>query len=129
MLAANMHLPIPVFDGDNLKSGEACPATAISQVDAYDVDFILLGCDLPDDTDDGPVDDDPENGSNSVFGPLCLKATWVRVFLLACAPYAFACVNSGCYDGTIITDQQIEVTFRDFSFGKLCQSGTANLRC
>jgi hypothetical protein len=59
------HAPIPFSDGV-----EHEPHKSVSQpAGRWDVDFILLGTDPPDDVDDGPVDDDPETCYDS-FG-LC----------------------------------------------------------
>lgn len=69
MVATTAHLPFPVCDGDAL--GGAPQSTYTSAVPArglFDIDFVLLGCDLPDDFDDGPFDDDPDDG-NIVSGP------------------------------------------------------------
>lgn len=64
MMAVTIHLPFPVCDGDDLRSWElhrlACPEEIVK----IDIDLVLLGCDPPDDVDDGPVDDDPEGGSS-----------------------------------------------------------------
>lgn len=70
MVAVAVHLPFPVCDGDNLRSGEIPTLAANVGSPAFDIDidFVLLGCDLPDDPDDGPIDDDPEDGSNSYLG-------------------------------------------------------------
>jgi hypothetical protein len=131
MAATTMHVPFPVFDGDNLRSGESRPFTATSTDDAYDVDFVLLGCDPPDDSDDGPFDDDPENGSNSAFGPLftCLKSPSQSVFPLDWRLHQLAWSSSGSSDRVGVVGLATEVAFRHFSFGKLFQSGTAHLRC
>lgn len=126
-----MHVPFPVFDGDNLKSGQSRPAVTTYVSDVYDVDFILLGCNPPDDSDDGPVDDDPEDGSNSVFGPSypyqktmgqsISHGDWHQHDLAG---------NGNCpVERAGCAEQRTEVCFRHFSFGKLRQSGTAHLRC
>lgn len=67
MVAVTSHLPFPVCDGDNLRSWELPSLEAEGGSVQIDIDLVLLGCDLPDDVDDGPVDDDPEHGSGS-FG-------------------------------------------------------------
>lgn len=67
MVAVTCHFPFPVCDGDNLRSWELPSLASHADRVPIDIDLILLGCDLPDDVDDGPVDDDPEQGSNS-FG-------------------------------------------------------------
>lgn len=131
MVATTMHLPIPVFDGDNLKSGEAHSAAALSTDDDYDVDFVLLGCDPPDDSDDGPVDDDPEDGSQSVFGPsfLASKADGRHV---SCPTERVQHPDSCSIAAVILVNGPLrpaQAGLPRFSFGKLCQSGTANLRC
>ena len=127
-----MHAPFPVFDGDNLRSGETPLYPAASTFDAFDVDFVLLGCDLPDDSDDGPIDDDPEHGSSSTLGPLfsCQKTTsslsdshsdW--------QPHPFAWTGIGTMDTVGATCPPPRIAVRYFSFGKLSQSGIARLRC
>ncbi|MBN2128098.1 MAG: hypothetical protein JW741_01325 [Sedimentisphaerales bacterium] len=49
------HMPVPCSDGAEQTAGEQ----RVEEEEA-DIDFILLGTDLPDDVDDGPIDDDPE---------------------------------------------------------------------
>ena len=130
MIAIVMHAPIPVFDGDTLRSGEL-PVNQVTSSNSCDVDFILLGCDPPDDSDDGPIDDDPENGSGSAFGlPFAPQKTTSQ------------CIsNLGCHQNflfwtkvaTVVAGTsrpQVEgVVVPHFSFGKQCQSGTAHQRC
>ncbi|MFG0332445.1 MAG: hypothetical protein ACF8TS_03695, partial [Maioricimonas sp. JB049] len=62
-VATTAHLPFPVFDGDDAGSIAAPSATVTGLADRFDIDFVLLGCNAPDDPDDGPVDDDPESGA------------------------------------------------------------------
>ena len=61
MVATSAHMPFPICDGDNVGK-----ISHVRDVSAYivfdDVDFVLLGCDEPDDPDDAPVDVDPEDG-------------------------------------------------------------------
>lgn len=131
VVATTMHVPFPVFDGDNLRSGETHSATAKSTTDAYDVDFILLGCDPPDDSDDGPVDDDPEDGSTSIFGPLysTLKTGCQSLFSVTSDHNEIVWSSHRNNDHLRAYAWQFEFVFRQFSFGKLCQSGTAHKRC
>ncbi len=131
MVAATMHVPFPVFDGDNLKSGETHSTTATSTNDDYDVDFIFLGCDPPDDPDDGPVDDDPENGSNSAFGqpfasPKVDSESIIQIDLHRC--HSAWNATPQIEDLEVVCLQDV-ILFRYFSFGKLCQIGIARLRC
>jgi hypothetical protein len=69
LLAASLaHLPLPVWDGDNV--GSSGPADRASADQPTDMDLILLGCDVPDDADDGPTDDDPDDGTlDAGLGP------------------------------------------------------------
>ena len=126
-----MHVPFPVFDGDNLKSGQNRSVLTTYVSDFYDVDFILLGCNPPDDSDDGPMDDDPEDGSNSVFGPSfsCQKSMEQSLSHVDCHQYELAGIGNYPIERAGSADWRAEVCFRNFSFGKLCQSGTAHLRC
>ncbi|MEW4528301.1 hypothetical protein [Maioricimonas sp. JC845] len=63
MVATTAHLPFPVCDGDDTGSLADPTASATTLADRFDIDFVLLGCDAPDDPDDGPVDDDPDSGT------------------------------------------------------------------
>ncbi|QDU78519.1 hypothetical protein Pla110_02230 [Polystyrenella longa] len=131
LVATTMHVPFPVFDGDNLRSGEVRSHQSVSYSDRFDVDFILLGYDLPDDSDDGPVDDDPEDGSHSALGlPFSVTRTFSNSVLLSgLCYYAHAwndCWNLVCIRTACSID---DLSFRDISFGKLCQNGIACLRC
>ncbi|MEX0703519.1 MAG: hypothetical protein WD069_15600 [Planctomycetales bacterium] len=68
MLAATAHLPFPVWDGDDRGSGDAARTEALDcGSGTHDIDFVRLGCDAPNDPDDGPFDDDPDEG-NSALG-------------------------------------------------------------
>lgn len=131
MVAAIMHVPFPVFDGDNLKSGQTRSATTTYVSDYYDVDFILLGCNPPDDSDDGPVDNDPEDGANSVFGPAfsCQKSIDQSISNLDWHQHELADSGNHPVERAGCADQRAQVCCRHFSFGKLRQSGTAHLRC
>lgn len=130
MVATTMHVPCPVFDGDNLKSGEAQPTNTTVANDTYDVDFILLGCDPPDDSDDGPVDDDREDGAYSIFGPLhSVVKTGPSHFWICSCHYDFVWSRSRSNGPLRSCKFKIEFVFRQFSFGKLCQSGAAHQRC
>ncbi|QDU36705.1 hypothetical protein Mal4_09940 [Maioricimonas rarisocia] len=63
MVATTAHLPFPVCDGDDTGSIAGPHASVAGPADRFDIDFVLLGCDAPDDPDDGPVDHDPESGT------------------------------------------------------------------
>lgn len=73
-IAVTAHLPVPVFDGDDRGSRHCgCAdydmAVCTHAVTTFlDIDVVLLGCDEPDDPDDGPFDDDPERGE-FLMGP------------------------------------------------------------
>ncbi len=72
LIASVAHLPVPVIDGDDRPPAEgASPLTAAGGARSLDVDLVLLGCNAPDDPDDGPVDDDFDEGqmSSSGIGP------------------------------------------------------------
>lgn len=129
VVAAIMHVPVPVLDGDNLRSGEIASAAATT-ADEYDVDFILLGCDPPDDSDDGPVDDDPDDGSHSSFGPAySIAKTGCQTRLAASGHQPVISERrSAAGDQRRLGGWPAEIAFRQVSFGKLCQSGTAHLR-
>jgi len=71
VVSTTAHLPFPVLEIDGLDGGTCaweCLSGAVSACipapvgRTFDLDFILLGCDAPDDWDDGPVDNDPERG-------------------------------------------------------------------
>ena len=133
MTAAAVHLPMPVGDGDDLKSGEAVTASAPQTV-CWDIDFILLGCDPPDDCDDGPVDDDPENGSGSPLGSYLVhiqsKAPDVSNTASAAPLELGAPGREFCDDGGRRRPQHPRRRpLRNSSFGKACQSGLAVMRC
>ena len=68
LIACALHLPFPVWDGDNIGRSNlgtlgCCMHNGRDATLFSDLDFVFLGCDPPDDVDDGPVDADPENGS------------------------------------------------------------------
>jgi len=50
------HMPFPSSDGAEQAAGERRVEKG-----ALDIDFILLGTDLPNEVDEGPIDDDPEH--------------------------------------------------------------------
>ena len=76
LVASLAHLPVPVWDGDDIGSqGGVAGAT----FNACDIDMILLGCDLPEDCDDGPTDDDPDDGTlDAGLGPAYRAAASVE---------------------------------------------------
>ena len=59
------HLPLPCCDGDNLvgasSAGRTCEVSLAVSDAGWDVDFVLLGLDPPDDTDEEPFDSTPES--------------------------------------------------------------------
>ena len=68
LVASLAHLPVPVWDGDDVGSHGTVAGTTVN---ARDIDLILLGCDLPEDCDDGPTDDDPDDGTlDAGLGPV-----------------------------------------------------------
>ncbi|WP_296454312.1 hypothetical protein [Rubinisphaera sp.] len=131
MVAATMHVPFPVFDGDNLKSGEIHPTAAAADNDDNEVDFIFLGCDPPDDSDDGPVDDDPENGSSSASGHLLAspRLDYGSIVQIDLHQFHFAWSALPEFNDVAADSLRDEIPFRYFSFGKLCQIGIVCLRC
>lgn len=70
LIASAAHLPIPIWDGDDVGSESAhqCQVSFKScshiacELGRFDIDLVLLGCNSPDDPDDGPFDDDPDPG-------------------------------------------------------------------
>jgi hypothetical protein len=67
LLASHLHLPVPVWDGDDVARrgpDRACPAEA----SANEVDFVLLGLDPPEDPDEGPLDATPDECRDGVCG-------------------------------------------------------------
>lgn len=132
-VAAAVHLPMPVGDGDDLKSGESLFARA-APASCWDIDFILLGCDPPDDCDDGPVDDDPESGSGSPLGSYLIHIEAKSPDFSARARVAPAGgLASRAMSGGVapLGKPRISRLRSDlyFSFGKSCQSGLAVMRC
>lgn len=131
MIAVSIHMPIPMCDGDNLRTGGIQDSDA-SVHSFLDIDFILLGCNFPDDVDDGPVDDDPEDGTASSFGPLVTRATTIS--LIHPLASAFMLSLDGLSEGPNAVPLGHERTFADlsflnFSYGKYCCSGLAVMRC
>jgi hypothetical protein len=134
MVATTVHAPFPVCDGDNLASGQTASLHFEVLNHSFDLDFILLGCDLPDDYDDGPLDVDPEEGSSSAFGSpytspgqplkLCLWNSFDAWGTLFCMPpeRSIACLAR-------TADRSSCLPFLNFSFGKLSQSGNAHFHC
>ena len=67
MLATVLHLPMPVVDHDAPQSATAdhsrvetaWPIPGLWGWLGIDIDYILVGCSVPDDFDDGPVDTIP----------------------------------------------------------------------
>lgn len=62
------HIPIPVTDGVEPTFVSGC----LSE-ERFDIDFVLLGVDPPDDVDDGPIDDDPEHDPTCFGGFFVLQ--------------------------------------------------------
>tara|TARA_R110002095_G_scaffold30689_4_gene29805 strand:- start:3090 stop:3494 length:405 start_codon:yes stop_codon:yes gene_type:complete len=134
MVATAVHAPFPVCDGDNLASGQTVSLHFAVLDQSFDLDFVLLGCDLPDDFDDGPLDIDPENGSSFVFGaPFSAQISSVEL--------TSGCIQkvhkSLCYFSSVVgaanlacaSDIAPFLPFQNFSFGKLSQSGIAYFHC
>lgn len=132
-VAAAVHLPMPIGDGDDLKSGQSRTVTA-TQRPGWDIDFILLGCDPPDDCDDGPIDDDPENGMGSPFGS-CWVHVEIKSFGLSkrgtSVPAQPLCARRLICGFRPLSTRRASGHFPRprFSFGKSCQEGVAVMRC
>ncbi|HAH48766.1 hypothetical protein [Gimesia sp.] len=134
MVATAVHAPFPVCDGDNLASGQTVSLHIAVLDQSFDLDFVLLGCDLPDDFDDGPLDIDPENGSSFIFGaPFNAQVSSVKLYA-GCIQKVH---NSLCRFTTVVgaansvraSDIAPSLPFQNFSFGKLSQSGIAHFHC
>lgn len=134
MVATTVHAPFPVCDGDNLPSGQTASLRFAVLDHSFDLDFILLGCDLPDDYDDGPLDVDPEEGSNSAFGsPFTAQAQPLKLCVWSSAE-TWGTLFSSTPDRSIAclartADRSSCLPFQNFSFGKLSQSGIAHFHC
>jgi hypothetical protein len=139
MVATIGHAPFPVWDGDNLTSGEIASIHLAVLDHSFDLDFILLGCDLPDDYDDGPLDDDPEQGASFVFGAPFAAQSNLTLSNLARLSSQFVPTAPGslCF---LSQDREVSpairlaeplscLPFQNFSFGKLSQSGIAHFHC
>lgn len=57
-----LHAPFPVLDADKTAGPVDC-WSGPAAFSLSDIDFVLLGCDLPEDSDDGPIDNQPEHGT------------------------------------------------------------------
>lgn len=133
MLAVAVHLPIPLCDGDNLKSSEP-PAPGTTPWAWTDIDFVLLGCDLPDDVDDGPFDRDPENSDDSPFGPSFVRA---RIDSIENASHTGPDLQPPNLHGAVLWIRSLSAgetltahrSTRYFSYGKTCRNGLAVIRC
>lgn len=131
MIAFTIHMPIPVCDGDNIQSG------GIQDSDAFvhsflDIDFVLLGCDLPDDVDDGPVDDDPEDGTAFPFGPLVIRETTISLLhpLASAVMLSLDWLSEDLNAAPLGHERSCaDFSFLNFSYGKCCCSGLAVMRC
>lgn len=129
-VAITLHMPMPVSDGDGFTTG----ACAADHQPFVGIDFVLLGCDLPDDCDEGPIDDDPESGSSSALGSIVIcvgaktSASSAAVRSLPTgervAVHQLAVLQSVNRPRVSVDDSRL-----DFSYGKCCQSGLAVLRC
>lgn len=136
-MAHILHLPFPVYDGDTRTSDDVVGEELTICQDLLDIDLILLGCHPPDDTDDGPVDDDPANGSRSPFallyhstvqGPLQkaflkhFRGTSLGDVLTLCSATSTSPMNM---PSSILTDGSCF----DFTFAERCCAGRAVQRC
>lgn len=134
MVATAVHAPFPVCDGDNLASGQPVSLHFAVLDHSFDLDFILLGCDLPDDFDDGPLDIDPENGSSFIFGaPFSAQISSVK---LNSGRIQKIHKSLGCFSSVLGVSNTVRkwdmapfFPFQNFSFGKLSQSGIAHFHC
>lgn len=134
LIGTTAHAPFPVFDGDVATSSQLASLQFVVGDRAFDLDFVLLGSDLPDDYDDGPLDIDPETGS--VFGvgvPISnISNANLLIFWLS--------QRHDQNHSRLIPDKDKRkqvpgslvppfTAFLNISFGKLSQSGIAHLHC
>lgn len=69
MLATVLHLPFPVIGGEDLRYVDLhgtlaeveTPLCLVRQLAGIDIDYILIGCPVPDDVDSGPIDTAPRD--------------------------------------------------------------------
>ena len=108
LVASLAHLPVPIWDGDDIGSHGA---VAGSTVNARDIDLILLGCDLPEDCDDGPTDDDPDDATlDAGLGPAYRAA----VSVAAAVPDELTLLAAGVPDAALLrVRQDSEIARRD----------------
>lgn len=60
------HVPVPVWDaGDAVHPGAVAPL--VPPEPCWDVDLLLLGVDPPENSDDGPIDSQPENSDAHLY--------------------------------------------------------------
>lgn len=134
VMAVSLQLPVPVCDGDDCGalSAASMRKTACAGF-RLDIDFILLGRDLPDDVDDGPVDDDPDDHHGAAFdtflrschGRICRAVlTRYRSLLPVQEPADTATLRL-----SVTRTGSIDPSRLNLSFGKRCGSGLVIIRC
>jgi hypothetical protein len=130
MMAVTIHFPFPVCDGDDLKSWESPAAALWNESLEIDIDLVLLGCLLPEDADDGPVDDDPEKGAGSAFGDYFTSLSSSNgetqnplTGHFGGGEYLVICPNAETGDGILALPHAL------LSLGKSSQQGPVVLRC
>lgn len=107
LVASLAHVPVPVWDGDDVGSRGTVAETTVN---ARDVDLILLGCDLPEDCDDGPTDDDPDDGTpDGGLGPVYRAAAAV----VAVAPGELSFLTAGVPGDVLLARPDSGIARRD----------------
>ncbi len=134
LIGTTAHVPFPVCDVDLAASGQLTSLQFIVGDLAFDLDFVLLGADLPDDYDDGPLDIDPETGSVFGFGvPISTKsnANLLRLRLSQRQDQKYSRLLPDKDKRKLVPDILVPpfTAFLNLSFGKLSQSGIAHLHC
>lgn len=136
MTASIAHLPLPVCDGDTLTSEQSTVHLAYPspvRTSLIDIDVILLGCDAPDDPDDGPVDDDPEHGDSSGNAfPTYLTSKLVNKNLRKGRPTAWGQGLAGRANDLRHRSgsfSRIGFARNEFFSGDCCRTGMVVMRC
>jgi hypothetical protein len=132
MVASIIHLPFPVYDGDDLKSWEmpTCGEGSPWYLN-IDIDFILLGCIPPNDVDDGPFDADPRKGVNAPWGPDGIRS--IVPSLSDADLSTFFMLDHGLFAQprlrTVYSRPDFIPPDAQFSSGKPSRAGVVVLRC
>lgn len=133
MIATTLHAPFPVCDGDTLGSNDSTKAHVQDDSRLIDIDFVLLGCDPPDDPDDGPIDPYPEDGSTA-FGFQCTRppgkadlSSRKQVSLDSNKLFRVHVTRHG--NGGLVPCEELSFPRLALSFGRRCRYGMATMRC